>query len=190
MFNLLRKNESSGFTLLELMMSMVIMAIAFLGILPFFFYSQAQLKQATIMNAAITCIQNIMERVLFLDYDLITYDDFDGTPTQFVYVLPEANLQPCSTLPAGSCGFIPSLNMLRDYVQAGSYFFTRVIDIDDPDDPNSLESNDLRPGGNDLPPDGITKRITVKVSWTIPGGGERYVMATTQKVNIPPSEVF
>jgi prepilin-type N-terminal cleavage/methylation domain-containing protein len=172
--------KAAGFTLIELMMSMVIMSIAFMGILPFFFYSQAQIKQSIITNIAILLIQEKMERILSLDYDLIQYDDFDGDPAkEYVYVLPERKLRPCITY--GGCGYIPApANILRDYVESQGYFFTRTIDIDQPDLSASLEVDDMPGGTSNLPPDMITKRVTIKVSWTVPGQQQQYVSATTQ----------
>ena len=182
---MLTGKKQKGFTLLELMISMVIMAIAFLGILPFFFYSQSQIKQAIITNYAMNILQEKMERITHLDYGMILYDDQDGTPNEYIFVLPEARLSPCTGLPGGSCGYIPSTNLLRDYVERDGYFFTRLIDIDQPEDRNSLEEEDkIGPFGDNLPSDRLTKRINIQVNWTVPGGTSQFVAATTQVANI------
>jgi prepilin-type N-terminal cleavage/methylation domain-containing protein len=180
--NVYRISKSCGFTLLELLISIVILATCFLGILPLFFYSQAQIKSAIITNLAMTLIEDKMSRIVITDYEYITYDDFDGDSNkEYIYVLPEKRLAPCTTLPSDPCGFVPSLNVLRDYVVKQGYFFTRYIDIDDPGDSNSLESDDINPGGeSNLPSDGITKRITITVEWTVPGGKKQFVRAATE----------
>ncbi len=91
-------SKKSGFTLLELMISMTILAIALMGILPFFFYSQAQIKQATLSNIAIGLVQQKMERIAQMDFQDIHYMDapfFPDMTTQYSYILPEVNMSPC-----------------------------------------------------------------------------------------------
>ncbi|MBN1354869.1 type II secretion system protein [bacterium] len=183
-----------GFTLLELMMSLVILSIALMGILPLFFYSQAQLKEATLSNLGISIIQSKMERILNLNYDLINYTDFDnayfpGRP-EYTYILPERATSPCITYVPNPCGYVsnntsPYYNKLLDIVEVDRYYFTRVIDVDDPDDFNSLEPDDYGPGGSNLPADMMTKRVTLTVYWTVPGGKQHFVSSTTQIFDAP-----
>ncbi len=184
-------SRQKGFTLLELMISMVILAIAFIGILPFFFYSQAQLKEATLTNMAMQLIEEKMERIMYLggeDIDLIHWQDdpFPGSGTQYTYILPERFMEPCSGYPSNPCGWddkgTANRNMLMDVVERQEYFFTRFIDIDDPDISASWEDENTfgaDPSGGGLPDDGQTIRVTITVTWTIPGGGEHFVRATT-----------
>ncbi len=170
-------NDEKGFTLLELMMSLIILSIAFLGILPMFFYSQAQIKEATLTNKGISIIQERLSRINTLKFAEIDYRDFSDNPAmRYTYIMPEVLQAPCTTYP-GTCGFIPSLNMLREVVEADGYFFTMIVDIDDPQESASLET------GDPALPDPLTKRITIRVSWTIPGGYERSVSTTTEIFN-------
>ena len=179
-----RLTEQTGFTLLELMISMTILATALMGILPFFFYSQAQIKQATISNIAMSLIQEKMERISQLDYKDIHYMDapfFPDMTTQYAYILPEVNLSPCTDVMPNPCGFKNWCNCLIDIVQRQGYFFTRSIDIDDPYNYPSMEfPADLRPGtptGLNVP-DFETKGVTIEVRWRTPGG-ERFVRSST-----------
>ncbi|MBN1550907.1 type II secretion system protein [bacterium] len=187
--------KQSGFTLLELMMSMVIMSIAFLGILPIFFYSQAQIKEATLTNIAISIIEEKMDRIVQLDYDLINYTDFDHafypSMPQYTYVLPERYTRPCTSYSPNPCGFVtnsssPYYHKLLDIVEVNGYYFTRVIDIDQPKIWESLEDEDKTGLGQDnLPADRQTLRVTITVSWTVPGGHQRSVSSTTHIFDAP-----
>jgi prepilin-type N-terminal cleavage/methylation domain-containing protein len=173
-----------GFTLLELMVSMSILAVALMGILPFFFYAQAQIKQATITNIALSLLQQKMERIAQLDYKMIHYMDapfFPDLTTQYLYILPEKNMSPCSDFPSNPCGFQSGCNCLIDIVETQGYYFTRSIDIDDPRIFDSLEMpEDLQIGS----PIGLyipnfdSKGVTIEVKWKVPGG-ERFVRSTT-----------
>jgi len=142
-----RLNNKFGFTLLELMISMSILATALMGILPFFFYSQAQIKQATITNIAMGLIQEKMERIAQLDYDSIHFMDAPFYPdltTQYLYILPEVNMSPCTDVAPNPCGFKSWCNCLVDIVEKQGYFFTRTIDIDDVKDFPSMETASTR----------------------------------------------
>lgn len=177
------EKKIAGFTLLELMISIVILATALMGILPFFFYSQAQLKQATITSLAMTLVQEKMERITQLDYDLIHFMDapfFPDTTTQYVYILPEANLSPCTDVAPNPCGYQPATNMLVDIVERQGYFFTRTIDIDALDQFGSLELPEDQGGGGTgtYLPNNETIGVTIQVTWRIPGG-ERFVRSST-----------
>jgi prepilin-type N-terminal cleavage/methylation domain-containing protein len=173
-----------GFTLLELMIAMSVLAVALMGILPFFFYAQAQIKQATITNIALSLIQQKMERIGQLDYELIHHMDAPFHPdmtTQYSYILPERNLPPCSTMTPNPCGFQEWCNCLVDIVEAHGYYFTRLINIDDPRNYSSLEFPDvLQPGS----PTGLylpnldTKGVTIEVRWNTPRG-EQFVRSRT-----------
>ena len=176
--------KESGFTLLELMMSMVILAIAFLGILPLFFYSQALIKDATLQNMALSVLQNKMDRILELDYNRINYSDFDDSlfpdVPEYTFILPEVATDPCDSYAINPCGFVTSgasqfRNYLLDIVDVQGYFFTRVIDIDQPDISNSIETGD-----DPLPPGDQTLRVTISVYWTVPGNKEHFVSSTTE----------
>ncbi len=184
--------KNSGFTLLELMIAMVILAIAFMGILPFFFYSQARLKEATLTNLAMSLIQAKMDRIIHLDYGLIHWQDnpFGDSETQYTYILPEYYNSPCIDYRNGNpCGWhdTATRNMLMDIVELQGYYFTRYIDIDHPYDPvnspygvASWESDDyIEPGNPGLPTDKRTLRVTISVYWTVPGGNQHFVRATT-----------
>jgi prepilin-type N-terminal cleavage/methylation domain-containing protein len=177
MHDRLNSPKEKGFTLLELMMSLIILSVAFLGILPMFFYSQAQIKEATLTNKAISIIQQRIARINSLQFDEIDFRDFNDDPLiQYTYIMPEVLQEPCVSNP-GVCGFIPSINMLREIIVSGGYYFTMIIDIDDPTETSSYEPGDT------TPPDNLTKRVTIRVSWTIPGGRERSVSTTTEIFN-------
>ena len=186
----MRKDSNNrGFTLLELMISMSILAVALMGILPFFFYAQAQITQATITNIAMSLLQQKIDRIAQLDYDLIHHMDAPFYPdmaTQYLYILPEVNASPCIDYPSNPCGFKSSCNCLIDIVYLDGYYFTRTIDIDDPLNSDSIEfSQDFQSGS----PTGLylpnfdTKGIMVEVRWTVPGGKERFVRSTTLVYN-------
>lgn len=172
-----------GFTLLELMISMVVMLTAFMGILPFFFYAQKSIKESLLTQYAVNFVEEKMERIKILDYELIDYQDFADLASEglaFIYILPEVNGGVCASH-AGGCGFdVDGTHMLRDIVnQTGSgYFFIRHIDIDNSMDSDSWEVGETRSNLN-LPDD--TTRITIRVSWTVPGGRQRFVTATTER---------
>jgi len=118
-----------------------------------------------------------LSRINTLQYREIDYRDFNDNPTlQYTYIMPEVLQEPCTSHP-GTCGFIPSINMLREIVVSDGYYFTMIIDIDDPMEVPSMEPGDV------APPDNLTKRVTIRVSWTIPGGHERSVSATTEIFN-------
>ncbi|MBN1879406.1 type II secretion system protein [bacterium] len=176
--------NKDGFTLLELMISMTILATALMGILPFFFYSQAQIKQATISNIAMSLVQEKMERISQMDFGDVHYMDAPYYPdltTQYSYILPEVNMSPCTDVAPNPCGFQTWCNCLIDIIQKQGYFFTRTIDIDDPTMFDSMEfPADLRPGsptGLNVP-DFETKGVTIEVRWRTPGG-ERFVRSST-----------
>jgi len=177
--NCIRNINSRGFTLLELMISMVILATAFLGILPFFFYSQAQLKDSALSNFAMSVIQEKMERISNLEFDLVHHQDdpFSDPATQYTYILPEVQTYPCTDYtPPNPCGWDPFTNFLIDVVKRNDYFFTRHIDVDHPDYADSFEPDD------EPLPDNDTLRVTITVYWTVPGGNnvnQRFVRATT-----------
>ena len=172
-----------GFTLLELMISMTILATVLMGILPFFFYSQEQMKQATITSMAMTLVQEKMERIAQLDYDLIHYMDapfFPDVTTQYHYILPEVMMSPCTDVGPSPCGFQTSTNNLVDIVRRQGYYFTRTTDIDSIEQVGSLELPEDRgtySTGLYLPND-ETIGITIEVRWRIPGG-ERFVRSST-----------
>ncbi|MBN1296735.1 prepilin-type N-terminal cleavage/methylation domain-containing protein [bacterium] len=173
----------AGFTLLELMISMIILATALMGILPFFFHSQAQLKQATLTGLAMTLIQEKMERIIQLDYDLIHYMDapfFPDLTTQYTFVLPEVFMSPCTDVTPNPCGYQSASNLLVDVVERQGYFFTRTVDIDCMSQLGSLElpeDQGTHPTGLYLPNDD-TIGVTIQVQWRIPGG-ERFVRSST-----------
>jgi prepilin-type N-terminal cleavage/methylation domain-containing protein len=182
-----------GFTLLELLISMVILSIAFLGILPFFFYSQAKLKDATLTNLALSLIEEKMERITNLGYELINYQDnpWGDVNTQYTYILPEVNIPPCSTYHPNPCGYQGTWTkkQLMDICRLprnlppdskDGYFFTRYIDIDQPDIPDSWD-DPIDPG---LPSDHQTLRVTITVLWNVPGGKQHFVQATTYKTDV------
>ncbi len=192
MLRLLKIQNAKGFTLLELMMSMVIMSIAFLGILPLFFMSQAQIKKATLTNMAMAILQDKMDRIRGLDYDLINYTDFDDSAgftdmPEYTYILPDVTNAPCTSFVPNPCGWVsdsssPYYNKLLDVVMVDNYYFTRIVDVDDPDDRNSLEHPEDFNGIHDnLPSGGDTKRISVYVFWTLPGGKSDHIGATMEK---------
>jgi len=177
------EKQIAGFTLLELMISIVILATALMGILPFFFYSQAQLKQATITSLAMTLIQEKMERIIQLDFDLIHYMDapfFPDTTTQYNFILPEVYLSPCTDVAPNPCGYQPATNMLVDIVERQGYFFTRTIDIDSIQQLGSLElpEDQGTTGTGTYLPNADTVGVTIQVTWRIPGG-ERFVRSST-----------
>ncbi|MCD4654203.1 type II secretion system GspH family protein [bacterium] len=175
--------EKAGFTLLELMISMIILATALMGILPFFFYSQAQLKQASITSIAMTLIQEKMERISQLDFEMIHYMDAPFYPdmtTQYTYILPEYFQEPCTDVSPNPCGFQSSTNSLMDVALKHGYFFTRIIDIDDINHWASIElPEDQGPYTTGLYlPDNETIGVTIEVRWRTPGG-ERFVRSST-----------
>jgi prepilin-type N-terminal cleavage/methylation domain-containing protein len=184
-------NRERGFTLLELMMSLVILSIAFMGILPLFFYAQAQLKEATLSNLAVSVVQAKMERIMELDFDYINYTDFDDTyfpsEPEYTFILPERATSPCTTYAPNPCGYIsdnssPYYNKLMDIVVIDDYYFTRIIDVDDPLDSSSMEDTlDLV----NLPADSMTKRVTVTAYWTVPGGKQHHVSSITHVFDAP-----
>lgn len=179
--------QNKGFTLLELLISIVILATALTGILPFFFYSQAQMKQATITSLAMTLIQQKMERIAQLDYELIHYMDapfFPDVVTQYTYILPEYFLPPCTDIAPNPCGFQGASNMLVDIVNLRGYFFTRYTDIDSLDQAGSLELPEDRgsPPTFTYLPNSDTLGVTIEVHWRIPGG-ERFVRSSTWVYN-------
>jgi len=172
-----------GFTLLELMISMVILATALSGILPFFFYSQAQMKQATITTMAMGLVQEKMEHVAQLDFDLIHFMDAPFLPdisTQYTYMLPEYFLNPCNSVAPNPCGYQSSTNMLVDIISRKGYYFTRTIDVDSLTQIGSLElPEDSGPAPTfTYLPNADTVGITIEVRWRRPGG-ERVVRSST-----------
>ncbi|MGB3975787.1 MAG: prepilin-type N-terminal cleavage/methylation domain-containing protein [bacterium] len=186
---MMKELNNRGFTLLELMISMSVLAVALMGILPFFFYAQAQITQATITNIAMSLLQQKLNRITQLDYDLIHYMDapfYPDVATQYLYILPEVNDSPCRDYPSNPCGFKPACNCLVDIAIVDGYHFTRTIDIDDPLDFDSIEFAQDRQFGTTTHlylPNFDTKGITVEVRWTVPGGKERYVRSTTLVYN-------
>ncbi|GEM_PF-5917610 len=172
-----------GFSLLELMISLVVMITAFMGILPFFFYAQKSIKEALLTQYALTFIEEKMERIKTLDYDLIDYRDFSDLASEglaYIYILPEVNGGMCAD--HGPCGFnVDGTNTLRDIVSSpgSGYFFERHIDIDDSEDDESWEPGET-PLNINLPP--ATKRISIRVSWSVPGVDKhRFVTASTER---------
>jgi len=177
------KKNKAGFSLLELMIAMCILATAMMGILPFFFYSQAQLKRAAITSIAMTLIQEKMERIAQLDFDMIHYMDapfYPDVTTQYTYILPEYFQSPCTDVAPNPCGYQASNNFLVDVVQRQGYYFTRFTDIDDINYYPSLElPEDQGPYTTGLYlPDSDTIGVTVEVHWRIPGG-DRFIRSST-----------
>ncbi len=175
-----------GFTLLELMIAMSVLAVALMGILPFFFYAQAQIKEATITNIALSLIQQKMERIGQLEYDMIHYMDapfYPDTATQYSYILPERNQPPCTLMTPNPCGFQEWCNCLVDIIETHGYYFTRLINIDDPRNWASLNFPDALceecgySTGLYLP-NLDTKGVTIEVRWNTPRG-EQFVRSRT-----------
>ena len=148
-----RRSRQRGMTLIEVLVAMAVFAVGILGILPMFLYSTQQNRMQRDKEIVSQVIVDWFGRLDALSYPDLTQQNVNQLVAQIAADPVDPNTFPDPNRPIP----VP----VKD---STGLVYTVTIDIDDADDPNTLES----PGDpNEI--DGIPstsfKRATIEVDW-------------------------